>query len=183
MSAVQRLRQSKLGMRLVRYAAGSVVAFVVSETTFVALFAPHILGAKGSSVAASLAGVIPGYYLNRNWAWGRRGRSHPWREVAPYWATVVIGTVAAALVTGAVNAAAAGLSRDLRTAINASAYLATYAALFVAKFAIFNYWLFADSPAGTARDPSPAGTDRPRGDGRDEAAERSRNQVPTITRA
>lgn len=154
----------RLGVRMFRYTAGSAVAFVVSELCFVALFGPHLLGAKGASIVASIVGVIPGYFLNRNWAWGRRGRSHPWREVLPYWVTVVVSTATAAITIGAVNHAASDLSRDIRTVINAATYFAVYGTLFVAKFAIFNSWLFRDS----------AGPNRQRDrDGQDDAADRA----------
>ena len=131
-------------IRLFRYTVGSAVAFGVSEACFVALFAPHLLGAKGSSVVASIVGVIPGYFLNRNWTWGRRGRSHLWREVAPYWGTVAASTVLAAVGTGSVNEAVAGLSRNVRTVVDAAAYCAVNGALFVAKFVLFNTRLFGD---------------------------------------
>ncbi|HEX5496638.1 MAG TPA: GtrA family protein [Mycobacteriales bacterium] len=129
-----------------RYTAGSAVAFAVSELCFVALFGPHLLGAKGASIVASIVGVIPGYFLNRNWAWGRRGRSHPWREVMPYWLTVIVSTALAAIAIGAVNHAASALGRDVRTVINAATYCAVYGTLFIAKFRIFNSWLFRDTP-------------------------------------
>lgn len=147
-----------LRVRLFRYAAGSVVAFAVSEISFVVLFAPHLLGAKGASIVASLIGVIPGYFLNRNWAWGRRGRSHPWREILPYWVTVLVSTALAAVTIGAVNhaATAADLGRDVRTVLNAITYCAVYGTLFVAKFVVFNRWLFGDSRRPAADRPDPA---------------------------
>lgn len=131
--------------RWFRYTAGSAIAFGVSELAFIGLFGPHLLGAKGASVVASIVGVIPGYYLNRNWTWGRRGRSHPWREIAPYWVTVLLSTLFAALAIGAVNDAASSFGRDTRTVINAATYFAVYGAIFIAKFIIFNRWLFRPS--------------------------------------
>ena len=107
------------------------------------MFAPHLLGAKGSSLVASVAGLIPGYFLNRNWAWGRRGRSQLWREVIPYWLTVVVTAAVAALSIGAVNNAAADLSRPARTAVNALTYLAVYGVFFVLKYLLFD-WLFRE---------------------------------------
>jgi putative flippase GtrA len=35
--------------------------------------------------------VIPSYYLNRMWAWGKRGRSHFRNEVIPYWVMAFLG--------------------------------------------------------------------------------------------
>lgn len=131
------VRRSELGVKMTRYALGSVVSFGVSEITLIVLFAPHILGARGSSLIASVAGLIPGYFLNRNWAWGRRGRSDFWREVVPYWVTVVVTALVAAVSIGAVNSAVADLSRPVRTALNALTYLAVYGFFFVVKFALF----------------------------------------------
>jgi putative flippase GtrA len=122
---------------LSRYTIGSIVCFGVSEVVFIALFGPNLLGARGASIVASVAGVIPGYLLNRSWTWGRRGPSSFWREVVPYWTTALLSTAIAALVTGAVNAACQGDGRMIRTVINAAAYMCTYGVLFVVKFAIF----------------------------------------------
>lgn len=141
--------------RLSRYTAGSVICFGVSEVAFFALFGPGLLGARGASIAASLIGVIPGYYLNRTWTWGRRGRSQLRREVLPYWATVVVSTALAAVVTGAVNHAVLSEPRAERTLINAGAYMLTYGVIFVAKFLLFQR-LFAsrviDGPGAATRD-------------------------------
>jgi putative flippase GtrA len=139
---LRELLRHPLAGRWFRYSAGSVVSFGVSELTLVLLFEPHILGAKGAAGVASLAGVIPGYFLNRNWAWGRRGRSDLLREVLPYWVTIAVTTVLAALIIGGVNDAAISESRTIRTAINAGTYLVVYLFFFVAKFMLFQRWLF-----------------------------------------
>lgn len=131
-------------LKFFRYTAGSVVAFATSEIVFIALFAPQFLGAKGASIVASLAGIAPGYYLNRNWAWQRSGRSHPVREVLPYWIIAIVSTTAAALSIGAVNGAASDMSRDVRTIINAATYMVVYGIIFVAKYLVFNHMLFRD---------------------------------------
>ena len=130
-------------LRFSRYVAGSAICFVVSEIVFVALFWPGLLGSKGAAIAASIAGIIPGYFLNRSWTWGRKGRSDFWREVVPYWATALISTVLAALGTGAANAIFADEERSVRTIINAAAYMLVYGVLFVAKYIVFHRWLFA----------------------------------------
>jgi putative flippase GtrA len=136
------MRTKQLWRRMFRYTAGSLICFGVSEATFVALFWPHILGARSASIAASIAGIIPGYPLNRNWTWGRKGKSDLWREIIPYWATALISTLLAAAVIGAVNNAFSQYNRDIRTAINATAYLATYGIIFIAKYLLFDRILF-----------------------------------------
>jgi putative flippase GtrA len=136
-----------------RYTAGSAICFAISEIVFVAVFWPHLLGARSSSLVASIAGIIPGYYLNRTWTWGRQTRSDFWREVVPYWATALGGALAAALAIGIVNNAARHDSRSLRTALNAGTYMLTYGVLFAAKYAFFQKILFAPPKVIDATEP------------------------------
>ncbi|MBX5447676.1 MAG: GtrA family protein, partial [Acidothermus cellulolyticus] len=136
-----------------RYTAGSAICFAVSEITFVALFYPHLLGAKSSSVAASVAGIIPGYWLNRTWTWGRWHRSDFWREVVPYWATSVASAVFAALAIGAVNDATMAYSRGLRTVMNAATYMAVYGLIFVGKYLLFDRLLFPPATPAAVGEP------------------------------
>jgi putative flippase GtrA len=137
-------------LRLSRYTMGSAICFGISELAFIALFGSNLLGARGASIVASVIGVFPGYFLNRTWTWGRRGKSDLRREVIPYWTTALLSTALAAVVTGAVNAACSGDSRGVRTIINAAAYMVTYGVLFVVKFAVFQR-LF--TPGATAHPP------------------------------
>lgn len=139
--------------RMFRYTAGSAICFAVSEITFVALFYPHLLGAKSSSVAASVAGIIPGYWLNRTWTWGRRHRSDFWREVVPYWATSVASAVFAALAIGAVNDATMSYSRGLRTVMNAATYMAVYGLIFIGKYLLFDRLLFPSASPAAGGEP------------------------------
>jgi putative flippase GtrA len=133
-------------LRFSRYTAGSAICFGVSELVFVALFAPGFLGSKGAAIVASIAGIIPGYFLNRSWTWGRKGKSDFWREVVPYWATALVSTALAALGTGAANDIFADEPRGMRTLINAAAYMLVYGVLFIAKYIVFHRWLFAPGP-------------------------------------
>jgi putative flippase GtrA len=142
-------------LRLSRYAMGSLICFGVSEVVFVALFAGHVLGARGASVSASIVGVVPGYYLNRTWTWGRRGRSDFRREVLPYWLTALASTALASFGTGGLNAAFASEPRGTRTVIDAVGYMAIYGVIFGAKYLLFQNWLFA-APALTSAEPAPA---------------------------
>jgi putative flippase GtrA len=133
-------------LRFSRYTAGSAICFGVSELVFIALFAPGFLGSKGAAIVASIAGIIPGFFLNRSWTWGRKGKSDFWREVVPYWATALVSTALAALGTGAANDIFADEPRGMRTLINAAAYMLVYGVLFIAKYIVFHRWLFAPGP-------------------------------------
>ena len=127
--------------RVLRYALGSVVASFVSLVTFVVVYG--VLGGLSprlTSVVASLVGMVPAYFLNRNWAWGRRGRSHLVKEVIPYLAASVLGLVAAMWSVDAVSSHVKSFTSDrtLQVTLVAMAYVGTYAALWILKFLFFN---------------------------------------------
>jgi putative flippase GtrA len=137
-------------LRMSRYVMGSAICFGVSEIVFVAVFWPHLLGARGASIVASIAGIIPGYHLNRSWTWGRRGRSDLWREIMPYWTTALLSTAIVAAVIGVANDAVDNWSRGTRTLVNAGAYMLTYGVLFLVKYVIFHFWLFKPPTAAVS---------------------------------
>jgi putative flippase GtrA len=124
-----------------KYSAGSVIAFATSEVVLVALFATGTLGASAASVVAFCAGAVPNYVLNRSWVWRRRGRVLIGREVILYALVSVVSLVAAALATGAA-AAAAPSGGAAGVVFVAAAYLATYGALFVVKFVVYDRVVF-----------------------------------------
>ncbi|MQA96901.1 MAG: hypothetical protein GEV11_20480 [Streptosporangiales bacterium] len=164
-SAIRRLTRSRLAGIVSRYTAGSVIAAVVSEATLLLLLGLHVTGPTGATVAAWVAGAITNYGLNR-WAWGKRGRPRLWREFVPYWITALVSLGVSIWSTDLAHSAAPALfaDRTLQVAFVGFVFLVTYAVLFVGKFLLFHYVLFAD------RDTS----GRPR---------RSRDQVPNTTRA
>jgi putative flippase GtrA len=50
-----------------------------------------IHGIIEATLFGNVIAVIPSYYLNRMWAWGKRGRSHFRNEVIPYWVMAFLG--------------------------------------------------------------------------------------------
>ncbi|MGI8696699.1 MAG: GtrA family protein [Mycobacteriales bacterium] len=150
------MSRTHTGIKMTRYLVASGVTTIASMVSFVALFGTQTLGSKGSALVSSALGTAVGYGLNRNWAWGKRGRSHPWKEILPYWITAVITWVVASLVTGWVN----GLVRThtsshaVRTTIDAIAYLGTYGALFVIKYAVFDRLFKGGKAPAEAAEPS-----------------------------
>ncbi|MGH9127179.1 MAG: GtrA family protein [Acidimicrobiales bacterium] len=139
-------RSSRLTVRFGRYTLGSVVAVVVSELTLVACYGSGLLGTTAASVVAFFAGAVPNYLLNRLWAWGRRGRLRVGREVVLYAVISAVSLVSAALATG--WAAHYGHhvtnSHLVRVGIVGATYLLTYGVLFVAKFVMYQVFVFAD---------------------------------------
>lgn len=135
-----------LGRTLTRYTVGSVIAVVASEITLLLIFGLHIGGARTASAAAWLSGAIVNYFLNRNWAWQRRGRAHPVKELLPYWASAVAGLLLSIWATHLATRLAPQVSHDhtITTVLVGAAYLVTYGVLFVAKFLLFHYVVFTD---------------------------------------
>ena len=142
-------------IRITKYFFGSVLSGIISAVTFMAMFGPGFLGSKGASLTASATGAISGYFLNRHWTWGRRGRAHFRTELMPYWTTVVLTAIAAALVTHAVNAYVRGITDDrlIRTLVNTVAFVGTYGVSFVLKYAVFHR-LFGEKILGPEEAPA-----------------------------
>jgi len=126
------------------YSLVSAISLGVSQATLVACHGALDLTAVPANVIAVAVGSIPSYRLNRSWVWGRTGRSHLRREVAPFWMLSFLGL---ALSTGAV----AVVERyDSSTVAVSIANLAAFGALWVGKFLLLHYVLFRDAPAADA---------------------------------
>lgn len=133
-----------------RYTGASVVAGIISEVVFVAIYwltaVPLV-----ASLLAFVAGAVPNYLMNRYWAWQRHGSPDRTRELFPYVVIVVATALAAILVTTAADR----WVRDhvavhpLQVALVAIAFLATYGAMFVLKFVLFDRFIFVDRAAST----------------------------------
>lgn len=139
--------QSPTGKKAVRYSAVSAISIVVSSVVlFVTYGILRIESATECNVIATAVAAVPSYYLNRKWAWGRSGASHLWREVVPFWIVAFIGLL---FSIWAVRLAVQ-FSRSLHLAhlvtsvvVDVSAF-GSYGVLWVAKFGLFNRWLFAE---------------------------------------
>jgi putative flippase GtrA len=122
--------------KLVRYFTGSLVATGCSEVAFVLLYGPLGMGTAWSSVLSWLAGAIPNFWLNRNWAWQRTGRPSLRREVAPYAAVVVVTLLLATLLTHLADRLLhhEGVASSLRVTLVAAVFLGTYVVVFAVRF-------------------------------------------------
>ena len=127
--------------RVGRYALASVVATGVSEATLLELYGAHLLGASAAAVAASAAGVIPSYLMSRYWIWPEADRHRPGRQAVAFWAVALISLGLCTLLTGvaAANSPSGHLSH---LAVVGVAYVGTYGMLWVAKFAVYQRYLF-----------------------------------------
>ena len=127
-----------------RYAAGSVIATVCSEVALIAAYGLLGAGAEAASIAGWVAGAIPNYLLNRRWAWKRQSGERRMRQAVLYWAvTLVTASLAVLATTGADDVIRNRLAdRGERALLLGAVYLAVYGFAFVAKFVIFDKWVF-----------------------------------------
>jgi putative flippase GtrA len=132
----------------IRYSQASVVTIIISQAVLTLTFGFGHLPARTSNILACIVATGPSYYLNRNWAWSRRGKSSIWKEVVPFWALAFLGL---AISTWATNAASAfarqsNVSQLAATMIVALAALGAFGTLWIGKFVLFNTVLFTNHP-------------------------------------
>jgi putative flippase GtrA len=146
-----------LTRRVVGYSAGSIVAAVIGELTFAAMFGLFHAGTTWATAAGFIGGAAPNYVLNRRWAWpDRRGRSCR-AEITLYLGVIACSFAASALVTHWVEGVAVHMSPDRawQTVLVAAAFLAVSGLFFVIKFALYEFVVF--SPAAVPSSPATQG--------------------------
>lgn len=136
------------GRKIFRYSMVSVISTAVS---FVVLFivygALRVWTEVPSTVFANGVATFPSYWLNRNWAWGKSGRSHLMREVVPFWAAAAAG-IAFSMVGASV---ARELSLDFHlghlasTGVVLVANVVSFGIFWVLKLMLFNRLFHAPS--------------------------------------
>lgn len=132
------------GRKLFRYSVASVVALAVSEICL-GIFAGVLrMSAIPASTLATAIAAVPNYYLNRQWAWGKSGRSHLMKEVVPFWALAFLGWAVSTYAVWAMERIAlhhhyTHLEKTLAEEI---VYVAAFGVLWVGKFIIFNKVMF-----------------------------------------
>ncbi|HAM01611.1 MAG TPA: hypothetical protein DCQ30_05205 [Acidimicrobiaceae bacterium] len=136
-----RLYQTPLGKRLFRYTMVSAVATTISLGTLAIVYGVFRVWTEvPSTLFANLVAVAPSYYLNRNWAWGKSGRSHVTREVVPFWVASVAGILLSILTSS--EARDFSLAHHLHhfgsTVIVEGANIFAFGVLWVLKFMVFN---------------------------------------------
>lgn len=137
--------RSSEGKKALKYTAVSVISTAFSQAAFILVYGFHAFGARGSAIFATCMGTIPSYYLNRNWAWGKSGRSHLVKEVLPFWGLALVGLVFSTWAVDFTHTHITGIRSNVEhTAILAAAYLGAFGTLWILKFLIFNRFLFID---------------------------------------
>ncbi len=138
------LRKSALAGRVTRYTIGSLIAAATSAVVFAVLYISGV-GTTGCSISAFIAGAIPNWILNRRWAWRLRGRLAIGREVIGYVTISALSLVATSLTTAWTQRHVQSIPahHGIRVLLVTASYLAVFAVLFVAKFAIYEFWVFS----------------------------------------
>jgi len=123
---------------------GSVIAFVLSNVAF-ALFYVTNASTTACSVAGFIAGAVPNWILNRRWAWQQQCRPHV-RQIIGYIGVSIVVLVTTSAATGWTNSHVQSIPshHGLRLLIVTASYVAVTIVLFVAKFGIYEYWVFSE---------------------------------------
>lgn len=125
-----------LSRRPVRYAMVSAVAVPLTQVLLVFCHVVLDLSPVWSNIVAVSVACIPSYFLNRMWVWGKRGRSHFWKEVLPFWAMALLGLAVSTLLV-----ALAARWTDA-TIVVMLANLTAFGALWVVKYLVLDSLLF-----------------------------------------
>jgi putative flippase GtrA len=122
--------------KVLRYTAGSVVATVCSEVTFLLLYGPLHAAPAVASTLGWLAGAVPNYWLNRSWTWRRQGRPSLVGEVIPYVAIVLVTLVVAVVATSLADRALTrgDVSDGVRVVLVGGTFLGVYCVMFLLRF-------------------------------------------------
>jgi putative flippase GtrA len=136
-----RMYRTPTGRKMFRYTMVSVISSGVSfGVLFIVFGVFHPWSEVPSTVFANVVATVPSYYLNRNWAWGKSGRSHLMKEVLPFWSMAAAGITLSILT--ATLARHVGDTHNLhhfgRTVLVLGANLLAFGVLWVAKFVLFN---------------------------------------------
>ena len=80
------------GRKIFRYTMVSVISTAVSAIVIVLVYGVfHLWSEVPSTIFGNVVATFPSYWLNRRWAWGKRGRSHLVKEVLPFWIMAALG--------------------------------------------------------------------------------------------
>ena len=153
--------------KFIRYTMVSGIAVVISQVTLVLCTGVFGLSAILSNTVAAVVSTPASYELNRKWAWGKSGKSHLWKEVAPFWGFSLIGYLGS---TGTVQLAdtmtrSHGVHGLPRVLAIMGAQLFAYGLVWIVKFLVFNRIVFAAKAGGAEGSVGAEGVGQPAGNG------------------
>lgn len=146
-SLLLEVRASGKYVKAFRYVVTSGVSVVVGQVVlFVCFGLTRRFSATTSNFIATGVSAVPAYYMNRNWAWGKSGKSHFWREVFPFWFLAFLGLgLSMGMIALTTRFATTHGYTHFKTAILVNlASIFAFGILWVGKFFIFNKFMFTD---------------------------------------
>ena len=140
--------------RAVRYSLASVISTIISQAVLAASFGLGHIPARTANIVACIVATGPSYYLNRSWAWGRRGRSNLWREIVPFWALALLGLAFSTWAADLASSLAqrSQLSHAATALVINLAALTAFGTLWVSKFALLNVFVFSEAPKSSSHE-------------------------------
>lgn len=129
------------GKKLIRFFISSVLTTFVSLTVILITYGFRIVpGVFEATLIGNVVAIIPSYYLNRAWAWGKRGKSHFRNEVVPYWTmsflAISFSLLGASWVKYLVHRH--DFTHSINTLLVAGVNLLSFAIFWVLKILLFN---------------------------------------------
>jgi putative flippase GtrA len=128
-------------VKLIKYAGVSLVSTIVSQVTLILVFGVfHLMSEVPANILANVLATVPSYVLNRRWVWGKSGKSHFWKEVAPFWILSFVGLAFSSLAVWLAGdfARSHGLSHGATALLVNLANLVSFGILWIVKFVIYN---------------------------------------------
>ena len=143
----QWLTRTPFAAKMTKYALSSVLAFVVSYVTFTVGYWVSGGYTTVPSIVAFLFAALINWVMNRRWAWKQTGRA-PVKETVSYACVSLVSLGITALATGRTNywvkhSAHIENHHGLRLLVVTGAYVVINVVLFVAKFLVYEYVIFA----------------------------------------
>jgi putative flippase GtrA len=138
--------RSDQGRKMIRYTMVSVISVIVGQVLLLIAFDVFRWSPSWSNIFAVGVSAVPSYFLNRAWAWGKRGRSHLMKEVVPFWGLAFLGLAGSTWAVNIAHHHVHDTSRAVQTIVVNLANLGAFGALWVAKFIIFNELMFKHHP-------------------------------------
>jgi putative flippase GtrA len=142
------LSRTPEGLKMVKFTMVSVISALTALTVLTIVYGVlHLWSEVPSVLFANLVAGIPSYLLNRQWVWGKSGRSHLVKEILPF-AVISVTGIGFSLFTAQLAhdyATSHHLHHLIRTLLVLGTNIASFGALWLVKFAILNR-LFAQLP-------------------------------------
>ena len=140
-----------------RYTTVSVVVVPFSQAVFLVCYGLlEWRTARSANFMGFALGTTLSYYLNRYWAWGKRGRSHFLREVLPFWVMACIGLAVSTVAVELADDWAREMTdrRIAQTLIIMGVSLAAWGVVWIIKFFVLNKMLFRSHPEDLIETPA-----------------------------